>query len=157
MIVISDDCFCFAHWYSVYLWHQRTNQLQFEMLQISLTSAGFTQAYPNYTTCYLRNATRDKTSIFAHYKQVISPYKYLMVEVTTVTGCYSCTVVSRKSAHGRKTLQVCQRGGQALFLCLTTKNTHVMFTATSTSWKQSTWQMEPPVASKLSLDNTQHP
>ena len=62
-----------------------------------------------------------------------------MVGDKTSSLCFPSTVVSRKRAHGRSTLQVCQRGGWALFRVfphLTTKERPCLVYSNSMPLKQ---------------------
>ena len=74
----------------------------------------------------------------------------------------TCTVVSRKSTYGQGTLQVCQRGGGYSFECLafnhkcTPSRVYSIFMPSKKINGQTNCSMEPPAASKLSPDGTQH-
>ena len=87
----------------------------------------------------------------------------LLIPNFTANHPITYTVVSRKRAHEQSTLQVCQRGGWALFrlfLHLTTKERPRHVYSDSKLSKQIMGQKitykESPVASKSSPEGTQH-
>ena len=99
-------------------------------------------------------------SAFLLPKLPTPPHLFLL---KTVKVAYVHTIVSRKSAHGRSTLQGCQRGGWALFRVLahlTAKVRPCHFYSISMPSKQIIGQTncttEPPAASKSSPDGAQH-